>query len=290
MIWTVASSVNVLVATASIIINVVTLAASRLGIKDVKPRHKFMANLNIADILISVFSTANSIITVFSVKQCTTFADIMIFCSLHGCYLLVLGSLAILAYDMYIAVCKPLHYLSILTPRKTWILLTTLLICCIVVSSGNIFFSRILILKSQTDYCDESIIYAMQQYIRITIAIFCGSSSIVMMLCYGRVLYEVIKIPAAVHPSISNNQGETAKGKGKRAFVTILLLTGTTVVFMLPIYLQSAIGDQQTYDLLLPIFLTWSTLNSIADPIIYSCRTSEIRSGYRKLWNKITSH
>ena len=229
-----ASSVSVFIAIVGILANVVTLVAVRLAVKEPKARHKFMASLNIADSVIAVIATANSMIASHSTQECPTDIQSVILCLRNASYLLVLGTIALIAFDMYVAICKPLQYMAILTPRKTLTMIVILWILSITIGLGELCLIKVLMATSQKHKCDESIKITTVRYGRISRGVFCGLSSVIGIICYVLVLFEVKRMPEQVHPMACNreNQCKNSKKESKKALVTILLIVGTCAIFM----------------------------------------------------------
>ncbi|XP_034148901.1 olfactory receptor 4S1-like [Esox lucius] len=67
-------------------------------------------------------------------------------------------NLTVMAYDRYVAICKPLHYHSIMTIRKVWTLIfLTLLLSCLECSIGLVLLARLPLCGVDIDklYCSN---------------------------------------------------------------------------------------------------------------------------------------
>ena len=88
------------------------------------PMYFFLGNLSFMDAVYSTTVTPNMIIDLFYVKKTISFQACMIqLFTEHlfgGAEILLL---MFMAYDRYVAICKPLHYLTIMNPRVCVLLL-----------------------------------------------------------------------------------------------------------------------------------------------------------------------
>ncbi|KAM4049075.1 olfactory receptor 10A7-like [Anomaloglossus baeobatrachus] len=206
-------------------------------------------------------------------------AQLYFFCFLGTteCFLL-----AFMAYDRFVAICHPLHYLTIMTKTK-----------CLALSLGSwlsgVFLSLIQIsYVFSLPYCSSNIIdhffcdilpvvkLACADTFANEIAILVYSSLVIplpfllILMSYIRIINSILKIPSAV-------------GR-KKAFSTcgshltsVTLFYGTATITYLKTKSIQTVGGTKVISLLYTVFIP------MFNPLIYSLRNSVIKKAMAKL-------
>ncbi|KAM4675905.1 olfactory receptor 5M5-like [Discoglossus pictus] len=83
------------------------------------PMYYFLANLALVDLLYSTTVTPKMLTDLVSKEKCISFKG----CALQFYFYVALAVneallLTVMAYDRYIAICQPLHYISIMIPKR----------------------------------------------------------------------------------------------------------------------------------------------------------------------------
>ena len=268
--------------------NGIALAAIYVAVEDLQPVHRFLISLSLSDIGIITFFVIEQVDKITLNANIETSIGICIARNLlesmvFATYLSLFGALLCLALDLYLALCKPLHHLMYLTKRRTNFIIIFSWITSILLGYSNTWAS---LYKARLDtrmFCEETV----QQYakgIQKNISLICGGTlAAVMLFLYCRVAWEICKLGSLVMPV-----PETLNPiQAKKAFLTIILVTGTMVIFMAPSFMFAALFNILHVGPGGQFCLTWSLLNCVADPLIYSLRMPEIRVGYRKLCLKL---
>ena len=192
------------------------------------------------------------------------------------------GALLCLALDLYMVICKPLHHLMFLTKRKTNFIIIISWFTSILFWFSNTWVT---LHKSGLDarmFCEETVYqYVHEIQIRISL-VYSGILATAMLFLYSRIAWEICKIGSYVQPIPEPFNPSQVK----KAFLTILLVNGTMVLFMAPSFMFAALFNMLHDGPVGQFCLAWSLLNCVADPLIYSLRMPEIRAGYKKLFSR----
>ncbi|CAD7679726.1 unnamed protein product [Nyctereutes procyonoides] len=215
------------------------------------PMYFFLNQLSLMDLMLicntvpkmafNYLSGSNSI----SVVECAT--QIFLYTSLLGCECFLW---AVMAYDRYIAICYPLRYPNLMSPKicglmaaSSWILGST---DCIIDAVATFFFS----------YCGS----------REIDHFFCGFPSLLIISC---------------------NDTSTFEEGHRKVFATCsshLMVVGMYYGTALFIYLQPTSDRSPTQDKMVSVFYT--ILTPMLNPLIYSLCNKEVARAAMKVLEK----
>lgn len=247
------------------------------------PMYFFLTHLSFLDLSYSTTITPKTLENLLSSHKsisfigCFTQLYIFILLAATECFLL-----SSMAYDRYIAICNPLHYPVIMSPRHCLALLTGSYMTGVVDSSVTVLdMIPLHFCKSNVIhhfYCDTSPLLSLScsdtQVVEIIIFIFAGStllgSLITISLSYMSILSTILKI-------------NSSSGK-KKAFSTCAShLLGVTVFYSTLIftYLKPSKSYLLGKDQVASIFYT--IVIPMLNPLIYSLRNREVKSAVVRL-------
>ncbi|XP_041585770.1 olfactory receptor 2D3-like [Vulpes lagopus] len=252
------------------------------------PMYFFLGNLSFADLCFST-TTVPQVLVHFLVKSKTiSFAG----CSTQIFVLLLVGCtecalLAVMSYDRYVAVCKPLHYSTIMTrwlcvqlAIGSWVsgifvsLVDTTFTLRLPYRGDNIinhFFCEppaLLKLASADTYSTEMAIFAMG--VVILLAPVC-----LILVSYWNIISTVIQM-------------QSGEGRLKAFFtcgthlIVVVLFYGSAIfAYMRP---NSKIMNER--DKMISVF--YSAVTPMLNPIIYSLRNKDVKGALRRVTAKLS--
>ncbi|XP_063312545.1 olfactory receptor 226-like [Pelobates fuscus] len=189
--------------------------------------------------------------------------------------------LAIMAYDRYLAVCKPLHYHTVMTSRFS----NCLVGCCW--SSG--FFSTmssILLISTlhfcgpnqiQHFFCDISPLLKLsctnvhhtETLIFLLASVILVGSCAVTLLSYFRILSTVL--------AIASSAGRGRASSTFASHLTVVTIYYSTMIF---VYVRPNTGNASSFNKILSVLYT--ILTPLLNPFIYSLRNKEVQGALTK--------
>ena len=277
---TITRPVNLGLCIAGAVLNIIALVAIKFAQTNTKlPKHLFLISLNLSDILISVSSAVTDVIILSDVQWCRIDHQMNFF--IFTGYAALVSSLVCLGFDLYIALCFPLRYQSIMTSRRATIAIVALWIWSAMVASCLFPCQWLSMASSGKDFCN-----APPTLCTLFLGIYVGHCSIcacMIILLYFKVFCTICRMSSVVTPYQSAATDANAKST-RKSLVTVFLIGITLAIFLLPLYFALLLPQSKYYGIIIDICLNWSMLNNIADPLIYSFRMSDIRKGYTKMF------
>ncbi|XP_034278692.1 olfactory receptor 14A16-like [Pantherophis guttatus] len=246
------------------------------------PMYFFLANLSFQDLgSISVTvpkSMLNSLMNTEAISYAGCFCQVFFFDFFVISHLFLL---VVMAYDRYIAICKPLHYETVMNKRACIQMVISALI-------GGLFFSILYTGNLLTlDFCSRIInqffceipqllkISCSDSYVALELALTFGSS--VGFLLFVLIVFSYVKIFRAVL-QIPSTQGK------QKAFSTCLphlIVICLYVASASLAYFSPASTSSSAFDPFISIF--YCVVPPIMNPLIYSMRNSELKMAFWKL-------
>lgn len=257
---------------------IVTIKSSKtLG----SPMYFFLFYLSIADTCFSI-STAPKIIAdslsatkILSYNECLTQVFAL---HLFGC--MEIFVLVLMAMDRYVAICKPLHYATIMSRQACVILIVLAWIGSFLHSMAQI------ILALRLPFCGSNLmdhyccdmqpllklacmnIYVMNLLVVSNSGVICTISFTILMISYIVILHSL--------------RNHSAEGR-KKALSTCTSHVIVVVLFFGPcIFIYSCPTTTFPMDKMVAVFYTIGT--PFLNPLIYTLRNAEVKNAMRKLW------
>ncbi|XP_016279018.1 olfactory receptor 4C11-like isoform X1 [Monodelphis domestica] len=268
----------------NLLIVVTIKTSSTLG----SPMYFFLSYLSIADSCFSTTTAPKLILDNLSHKNTISFDECMtqIF-AMHffGCMEILV--LVLMAYDRYVAICKPLHYSVIMNRRVCGILILLAWVGSFLHSIAQI------ILIFNVPFCGPNVIdhyfcdmqpllrlgcmdtYVLNLLVVTNSGAICLASFVLLMISYTIILR-----------SLKNH---SAEGK-RKALSTCSSHIIVVIIFFGPcIFIYTRPQTSFPLDKLVSVFYT--IITPFLNPLIYTLRNAEVKNAMRKLWSKkVPSH
>ncbi|CAO2590511.1 Olfactory receptor 4N5 [Lemmus lemmus] len=232
------------------------------------PLYFFLGNLAFLDASYSFIVTPRMLVDIFSEKKVISYKD----CITQLFFLHFLGGgefllLVVMAFDRYIAICRPLHYSTVMSPRACYAMLLAPWL-------GGFVHSVIQVLPFcgpnvvDSFFCDLPLVIQLACIDTYVLGIFMVSSSGVIALISFLLLlvsYIVVLVTIRDHSSIGSSK---ALSTCTSHFIVVLM-------FFIPCI----------FIYILSVFYTIFT--PFLNPLIYTLRNQEVRAAVKK---KISNH
>ncbi|XP_036620289.1 olfactory receptor 8K3-like [Trichosurus vulpecula] len=193
--------------------------------------------------------------------------------------------LSAMAYDRYVAICKPLYYMVIVSNMVCWLLVatsylySTMVSLLVAIKLFNLSFCKSNIIRHF--YCDGppllSITCSDTSEIELITIIFAlldfVSSFLIILISYMFILVTILRM-------------KSPEGR-RKAFSTFgSHLTGVVIFYgtLLFIYLQPQASHSFEKDNIASVFYT--LVIPMLNPLIYSLRNKEVKGAFRRLFRK----
>lgn len=259
--------INVLVAISAVIGNVLVLLAVTKTPRLHTVSNYFVCSLAVADLIVglvvaplnAIRSSASSVSMVFELLCLQTL-------------LATTMNLAAVSIDRYIAIVKPLHYLSILTPTITWTAISLIWLASTIISLPSVFING----KQRMIFWLVTVLVTL--VIPLGIVFYC---------------YEKIRKISKLHQSGRNRSRPTSDTmlrhiKNRKASMTFAIIIAVFLVSSAPnLILNIIFAVKYTPCRQLPEDLLWANtvmlFNSALNPVIYGARNRDYRTAFKRI-------
>ncbi|XP_004712511.1 olfactory receptor 13J1-like [Echinops telfairi] len=262
------------------------VAVSVLDVHLHTPMYFFLSNLSILDICYTSSFAPLMLVHFLSSQKTISFAG----CGIQMCLGLSTGStecllLAIMAYDRYLAICRPLQYPVLMSHQ----------LCLLLVGVAWSFS----LLKSVTEtviamrlpFCGHSVVSHFSCEILAVLKLSCGDTSVsqalllagstlllpmplaLICLSYTLILVTILRVPSGA--------GRRKAFSTCSAHLTVVVLFYGAVIYtyMKPKTKQADVSDE--------VFtVLYAVVTPMLNPVIYSLRNREVKEAARKVWNR----
>ncbi|XP_075049013.1 olfactory receptor 5AS1-like [Mixophyes fleayi] len=262
--------------------NFLLIILVRINLKLQTPMYFFLSNLSIIDICFSSTIVPKILINTLSTDKSIS----LLGCAIQMFFHLALGAtecviLAVMAYDRFAAVCKPLHYNTIMSKKLcsclavgSWTTSVTNSVIHVVLTFQlpycrshhvNHFFCEVppfLQMSCRDTWLNETAMYISA----VTIGL---SSFILTLISYVHIICTIL--------NISSSQGRHTAFNTCVSHLTVVVLYYGTLMFM---YLHPRSAYNPETDKTMSILYT--AVTPMLNPIIYSIRNKEVKSTIKK--------
>ncbi|XP_063158288.1 olfactory receptor 6B1-like [Candoia aspera] len=191
--------------------------------------------------------------------------------------------LAVMSYDRYLAICKPLHYAMLMNSKVCILLITGSWI------SGSLFISFIIFLVSQLRFCGPNKINHFFCDLIPLIRLSCNDTSLVETTAFvisfiGTLAPFIITLTSYVCIIKNILRIPSLKGKQKAFSTCSSHLTVVSCFYgsLMMVYVLPNLSSTSNWKKLLSLFYT--LLTPLVNPIVYSLRNKEVKEAVKKIF------
>nr|XP_030872308.1 olfactory receptor 4C16-like [Gorilla gorilla gorilla] len=247
------------------------------------PMYFFLFYLSLSDTCLST-SVAPRIIVDAHLKTTTiSFSECMIqVFSAHffGCLEILI--LILMAVDRYVAICKPLHYMTIMSHQVCGVLMTVAWVGSCVHSLAQIFLALSL------PFCGPNVINHYFCDLQPLLKLACSDTYVVNLLLVsnsGAICTVGFVILMFFYVIILHSlRNHSAEGRKKALSTCVSHITVVILFFGPCIFIYTRPATTFPMDKMIAVFYTLGT--PLLNPLIYTLRNTEVKSAMRKLWSK----
>ncbi|OCT61887.1 hypothetical protein XELAEV_18047917mg [Xenopus laevis] len=247
------------------------------------PMYFFLGTLACLDMSYSSVTVPRMLFDLFkekktiSVQACITQIYFFIFFGLSEMYVL-----AVMSYDRYIAICRPLHYIQIMSWKVcVQLVLSVLVFDLIYTLVHTLFLSKLSFCSSsvlQSFFCDLPQLLQIScsdTFINILLIFLLGTLFglgilVVTFYSYITIIRTVLKIPS--------NDMKLKAFSTCSSHITVVSLFYISTFFN---YFRSKTKDQFNNDKVASVF--YAILNPFLNPLIYSLRNQELKMSLKRV-------
>ncbi|KAK7800986.1 hypothetical protein U0070_010256 [Myodes glareolus] len=246
------------------------------------PMYYLLANLSFIDFCLSSVTTPKMITDLIQENKTISFGGCM--SQILGVHFFAGGEMVLLvtmAYDRYVAICRPLHYTSIMDRQKC--------ICLVVISwiIGFVHGINQLILVLELPFCGPRVIDSFFCDISLAMQLACmntdtlgiiinAESGVLAVTCliFLLISYTYILLTIQLH---SKDGSSKALSTCTSHIIVVVLFYGPVIfIYLWPVSITRV-------DKILSVFNT--VITPLLNPVIYTLRNRDIKNAVKKLIN-----
>ncbi|XP_058383528.1 olfactory receptor 4C16-like [Diceros bicornis minor] len=247
------------------------------------PMYFFLFYLSLTDTCLSTSIAPRMIVDALVKNTTISFSEciIQVFSS-HYFRSLEIFILILMAVDCYVAICKPLHYMTIMSRRLCGALVAVAWIGSCVHSSAQIFLALSLPFCGPNaidhNFCDlQPLLKLACTDTYVVNLLLVSNSGAICTMSFVMVMFSYVII-------LHSPRNHSAEGR-RKALSTCVSHIIVVILFFGPcIFIYTRPATTFSMDKMIAVFYTLGT--PLLNPLIYTLRNAEVKNAIRKLWSK----
>lgn len=250
------------------------------------PMYFFLKNLSFVDLCFSTVIVPQMLFHLLSIRKSITF----IRCSIQMFFFLLVGCtesslLAVMSYDRYVAVCKPLHYSTLMNQRICIHLVLGSWACGALVSIVDTSFTLCVPYREQNVinhyFCEPPALLklASEETYKAEMAIF-AMGVLILLGPVSLILFSYWNVISTVMLMKSGEGGLKVFSTCGPHLIVVVLIYGSTIYT----YMQPNTKKKNKWDKMVSVF--YSVITSMLNPFIYSLRNKDVKEAFKKVFRR----
>nr|XP_055149475.1 olfactory receptor 4C16-like [Symphalangus syndactylus] len=247
------------------------------------PMYFFLFYLSLSDTCLSTSIAPRIIVDAHLKKTTISFSECMIqVFSAHFFGCLEIFILILMAIDRYVAICKPLHYMTIMSHQVCGVLMAVAWVGSCVHSLAQIFLALSL------PFCGPNVIDHYFCDLQPLLKLACSDTYVVNLLLVSNsgaictVGFVILMFSYVI--ILHSLRNHSAEGR-KKALSTCVSHIIVVILFFGPcIFIYTRPATTFPMDKMTAVFYTVGT--PLLNPLIYTLRNTEVKTAMKKLWRK----
>ncbi|XP_004619489.2 olfactory receptor 24-like [Sorex araneus] len=247
------------------------------------PMYFFLAHLSLVDFCLATNTVPKMLANIQTGSRAISYAGCltqMYFFHFFGIVDSVL--IAVMAYDRYVAICHPLHYGTIMSPRACALLVGGPWLCSGLLSLTHILLMARLVFCARHElphyFCDLTPMLRLscsdtsvnRAFVLAVAGLVIAAPFVCILASYARILAAVLQVPSA------GGRWKAFSTCGSHLSV-VALFYGTTIgVYLCPSSVRTAVKEKASA-------VMYTAVTPMLNPFIYSLRNRDMKGALRKL-------
>ncbi|KAM9330188.1 olfactory receptor 1E16-like [Gastrophryne carolinensis] len=269
--------------------NLLLLISIRLSPQLHTPMYFFLGNLSVVDISFSTVTVPRLLSGI--VHGAPSISFIVCFTQMYFFVALAITEafiLVVMAFDRYLAICRPLHYTTIMI-KKVQVMLA---LSCWVAAYLHSLLHTLTI--SHLEYCEDRLIHHFFCDLTALIKLSCSSTALAELLIYTEGPLSVI-IPfllilfsyVLIAKSIMKLKSNASRSKAFSSCSSHLMVISLFYISITFIYFRPPSYYSPQYDRITS--LSYTVMTPMLNPFIYSLRNQDVKKALKKIFEQVRS-